>query len=69
MTIELTAEWEAFVRSQLTGGPYATSEDVLTAALMRLRDEQGQIDGLDVPDLSAIDEAERQIAAGHDRPC
>ena len=68
MTVNLASELQEFVDDQVRIGRFASPEEVLSAALMRLRDEDVEVDEFDDEDLAALDEAEQDIAAGRVRP-
>ena len=68
MTVNLTPEVESFVAAEVAAGRFASAEELLTAAVLRLRDDAAADDELDDADRAAIAEAEAEVAAGLDRP-
>ena len=68
MIVDLAPEVERFVAAQVAAGRFASAEELLTAAVLRLRDEDAAADELDDADRAAIAEADAEIAAGLDRP-
>ncbi len=71
MTVNLTPDVEAFVAAEVAAGRFASAEAVLTAAVLRLRDEaaaaEADGDEFTAEDEAALDEAEADIAAGRVR--
>ena len=71
MTVNLTPDLEAFVAAEVAAGRFASAEALLTAAVLRLRDEAVAADVDDdeftADDEAALDEAEADVAAGRVR--
>ena len=72
MMVNLTPDVEAFVAAEVAAGRFASAEALLTAAVLRLRDEQAGdggavVDEFTAEDESALNEAEADIAAGRVR--
>ena len=71
MTVNLPPELQAFVESQVGHGAFASTDEVLMAAVVRLRDDYaGTADasrdpaGADEDGLPTMAELERRLAAG-----
>ena len=62
MSVILSAETERLIEERMKRDGYASADDAVRAAL-ELLDAQDQ---LDPQDLAAIEESERQIAAGEE---
>jgi putative addiction module CopG family antidote len=65
MNITLKPELQRFIDDQVQSGRFSTPSEVLEAGLARLMLDP-LADDLDAEDLEAIEESERQIAAGQD---
>jgi putative addiction module CopG family antidote len=61
MSIELAPELQAFVDEEVRLGNYPDAESVVRAALMRLRDDQGELDD---ELLDSIEQSKRDVEAG-----
>jgi len=65
MSIELSPEIERYVKEQVESGRFASATEVLEAGVARLRDDENWgVDFDDEDEIKALEEAERQIAAG-----
>jgi len=62
MQVSLSPEAQRFIEEQVTSGRFASTDEVLEEALVRMMDDPGQ---LDEATLDAIDQSEEQIARGH----
>lgn len=67
MTVSLSPESQKFVDDQVKAGRYRSAEEVVEAALVRLKQDD-EVDELDAETLAAIDEAEAQYERGEGRP-
>lgn len=65
MVARLKPELEQFIDEQLKAGRFASRDEVLEAGVARLMLDVGD-DDLDGQDIAAIEESEREIAAGQD---
>jgi len=67
MTISLNPKLRQYIEEQVRSGRFASPEEVVEAGLARLMLDPAP-DELDDEDLAAIEESERQIERGEDRP-
>jgi len=65
MVARLKPELEQFIEQQVKAGRFASRDEMLEAGVARLMLDPLR-DELDEQDLAAIEESERQIAAGAD---
>lgn len=65
MNISLRPELERFVEKKVRAGEYGSADQVLEAALIRLMDDD---DELDHETLAAIEEGEAQLDRGEGMP-